>query len=99
MKISVTVTGATALAAVVIGFAVPAAAAPGGEGDAATTIGMLEADGNRVLVHRLSDAPLDQADVVRITRGPAIRGTVMDEFGNRTYQQTTTGYLYYVSIR
>ncbi|MCZ0730074.1 hypothetical protein [Mycolicibacterium iranicum] len=86
-----------AAAAAVIGFAAPAAAAP--MGGAVSTISMLEAEGNRVLIHRLSATPLDQAEVVRITRGPAVRGTVMDEFSNRTYQQTITGYVYYVSVR
>jgi hypothetical protein len=84
-------------AAAVIGLAAPAAAAP--VGGAVSTISMLEAEGNRVLIHRLSATPLDQAEVVRITRGPAVRGTIMDEFSNRTYQQATTGYLYYVSVR
>ena len=83
-------------AAAVIGFAAPAAAMP--MGGAVSTISMLEAEGNRVLIHRLSATPLDQAEVVRITRGPAVRGTVMDEFSNRTYQQTITGYVYYVKV-
>jgi hypothetical protein len=98
MNTTKTVATAAGLAAAVIGFAAPAAAAPMGEGDAATTINMLEADGNRVVVRRLSDVPLDQADVVSVNRGTALRGTVMDEFGDRTFQQTITGYVYYVNV-
>ncbi len=97
MKLSLVAAGAAGLTAAVLGFAAPAVAMPAG--GAVATISMLEADGNRVLVHRLSATPLDQAEVVRITRGPAVRGTVMDEFSNRTYQQTVTGYVYYVSVR
>ncbi|WP_198528538.1 hypothetical protein [Mycolicibacterium aurum] len=28
-----------------------------------------------------------------------IRGTVQDDFNDRTYQQTVTGYVYYVDVR
>jgi len=86
------------LTAAAIGFAGPAAAAPMGDGDAAATISMLEAEGNRVVVNRLSDVPLDRADVLSVNRGTALRSTVMDEFGDRTFQQTITGYVYYVNV-
>lgn len=90
---------AAGLTAAVIGFAAPAVAAPMIGGDAAETISMLEAEGNRVVVNRLSGVPLDQAEVVGVNRGPEIRMTVMDERYDRTYQQTATGHVYYVDVR
>lgn len=85
---------AAGLTAAVIGFAGPAAAAPTTGGDAATTISMLEGEGNRVIVNRLSDLPLDQAEVVNVNRGAEIHMTVMDERYDRTYQKTATGHIY-----
>jgi hypothetical protein len=99
MNIRTVATVAAGLTAAVIGFAAPAAAAPMIGGDAAETISMLEADGNRVVVNRLSGVPLDQAEVVGINRGPEIRATVMDERYDRTYQHTVTGHVFYVDVR
>lgn len=91
---------ATGLAAAVLGLAAPALAAPtAGGGNAQDTISALEAQGNRVIVNRLSDAPLSQASVVGINRGSDIRSTVQDHRNDRTYQQTVTGHVYYVDIR
>jgi len=90
---------AATLSAAVLGLAAPALAAPTGTGDAQATISELEADGNRVIVQRHSDASLADANVVSINRGAPIRGTVMDDFSDRTYQQTVTGYVYYVNVR
>ncbi|MGE0216350.1 hypothetical protein [Mycolicibacterium sp.] len=90
---------ATGLAAAVLGLAVPALAAPTAGGNAADTISALEAQGNRVIVNRLSDAPLSQASVVGINRGSDIRSTVQDHRNDRTYQQTVTGHVYYLDIR
>lgn len=92
-------TAAAGLTAAVIGLAAPAAAAPTTGGDAFQTISMLEAEGNRVVVNRLSDVPLDEAEVVNVNRGPEIRMTVMDERYDRTYQQTATGHVFYLDVR
>ena len=62
-------------------------------------IAQLEADGNRVIVQKQSDASLADANVVSVNRGAPIRGTVMDDYSDRTYQQTITGYVYYVNVK
>lgn len=95
---TIATTTAAALAAGFFALAAPAAAAPAG-GDATDTIAALEAQGNRVIVHRLSDTPLAQADVVSISPGADIRSTVQDHANDRTYQNTITGKVYYVNIR
>ena len=93
-----TTAAAAALSAAFLGLAAPALAAPTG-GDADATISALESQGNRVIVHKLADVDLDDATVVSVNRGAAIRGTVMDDFNDRTYQNTITGYVYYVNVR
>lgn len=96
------VTAATAAAATLAGafvaLAAPAAAAPTA-GDAQDTISRLEAEGNRVIVNRLSDTPLSQASVVGVSPGADIRSTVRDHANDRTYQNTKTGKVYYVNVR
>ncbi|TRW81831.1 hypothetical protein FK535_15920 [Mycolicibacterium sp. 018/SC-01/001] len=62
-----------AVAAAALGLAAPAVAAPTGAGNADTAIRALEDQGNRVVVTRLSQAPLDQASIVSITHGPVLR--------------------------
>ncbi|MDW5610951.1 hypothetical protein [Mycolicibacterium sp. D5.8-2] len=89
---------AAGLSAAVLGLAAPAVAAPTG-GNADATISQLEAQGHRVVVNRLSDAPLSQASVVGIHKGGDIRSTVRDDFNDRTYQNTITGSLYYVDVK
>lgn len=96
---TVTAAVAAALTAALVSFAPPAAAAPMPGGDAAETITMLEAAGNRVIVNRLSDTPVDQADVVSIYRGPALRDTIRDDRYDHTYQRTVVGHVYYLDIR
>jgi hypothetical protein len=97
-NLTIATTAAAALTAAFFGLAAPASAAPAGS-NADDTISRLEAEGNRVIVNRLSDAPLSQASVVAVNRGSDIRGTVMDDFNDRTYQQTVTGHVYYVDVR
>jgi hypothetical protein len=89
---------AAGLSAAVLGLAAPAIAAPTG-GTADATISQLEAQGHRVVVNRLSDAPLSEASVVGVHKGGDIRSTVRDDFTDRTYQQTVTGSVYYVDVR
>ena len=89
---------AAGLSAAVLGLAAPAIAAPTG-GNADATISQLEAQGHRVVVNRLSDAPLSEASVVGVHKGGDIRSTVRDDFNDRTYQNTVTGSLYYVDVK
>lgn len=49
-----------------VGLAAPAMAAPTGAGNADDTISSLEAQGYNVIVNRLSDAPLSDANVVSV---------------------------------
>ena len=97
-NLTITAVTAAALTGAFLGLASPALAAPTG-GSADQTISQLEAQGNRVIVNRLSDAPLSQADVVSVKQGGDIRGTVQDNFNDRTYQQAVTGHVYYVDVR
>ncbi|OAN36219.1 hypothetical protein [Mycolicibacterium iranicum] len=88
-----------ALTAGLFALAAPAAAAPTG-GDAEETISQLEAEGNRVIVNRLSDTPLSQATVVGVNPGADIRSTVQGTSGDDSaQQQTITGKVYYVNVR
>ena len=97
-NLTIATAAAATLTAAFLGLAAPALAAPTA-GSADATISQLEAQGNRVIVNKLSDAPLSEASVVSINKGGAIRGTVQDDLNNRTYQQTVTGYVYYVDVR
>jgi len=98
-SITLATAAAAGLTAAVLGLAAPAAAAPSGS-DAQQTISQLEADGNRVIVNRLSDTPLSQAIVVAVQPGPALRGTVPNTgYNDDNRQDVVTGQVYYVDIR
>lgn len=98
-KITFAATAAAGLSAAILGLAAPAAAAPSGS-DAQQTISQLEADGNRVIVNRLSSAPLSQAEVVAVRPGPALRGTVPNAgYNDDNRQGVVTGQVYYVDVR
>ncbi|CAN5316074.1 hypothetical protein BH11ACT6_BH11ACT6_41700 [soil metagenome] len=60
---------ASAFAAGFVGLAAPAMAAPSGALGAEDTISSLEAEGYDVIVNRLSETPIDQANVVSVGRG------------------------------
>lgn len=95
MKTS-TVTAA-ALTAAVLGLAAPALAAPTA-GSAEDTISQLEAEGNRVIVTRQSNAPLDEATVVNLTTGPDIWKRVWDaNFDDQ--HLTRTGSVIYLTVK
>ncbi|MCZ0730182.1 hypothetical protein [Mycolicibacterium iranicum] len=98
-NLTIATAAAATFSAAFLGLAGPALAAPTGAGDARATIAQLEADGNRVIVQKQSDASLADANVVSVNRGAPIRGTVMHDFSDRTYQQTITGYVYYVNVK
>ena len=98
-SITLATAAAASLTAAVLGLAAPAAAAPSGS-DAQQTISQLEADGNRVIVNRLSDTPLSQAIVVAVQPGPALRGTVPNTgYNDDNRQDVVTGQVYYVDVR
>ncbi|GFM20372.1 MULTISPECIES: hypothetical protein [Mycobacteriaceae] len=98
-KITFATVAAAGLSAAILGLAAPAAAAPSGS-DAQATISQLEADGNRVIVNRLSSAPLSQAEVVAVRPGPALRGTVPNAgYNDDNRQGVVTGQVYYVDVR
>ncbi|MGB3480836.1 MAG: hypothetical protein WBB07_01300 [Mycobacterium sp.] len=58
-----------------VGLAAPALAAPTGAGNAQDTISSLQQQGYKVVVNRLSDSPLAQADVVSVGQGPTFSHT------------------------
>jgi hypothetical protein len=68
-KFGFAATVVSGLAAAIIGLAAPAAAAPTGPDNAQQTIGQLRAQGYTVVVNRLGNAPLDQAEVVAVRQG------------------------------
>jgi hypothetical protein len=63
------------LSAAVLGLAAPAVSAPTGAANAERTIAELESRGYTVIVHRLSDSPLDQAAVLSVGEGPTFSHT------------------------
>ena len=68
-KFGFAATVVSGLAAAIIGLGAPAAAAPTGPDNAQQTIGQLRAQGYTVVVNRLGNAPLDQAEVVAVRQG------------------------------
>jgi hypothetical protein len=99
MTLSISTVAMSALIGGALGLASTASAVPTGGANAQDTISQLEAGGNRVIVHRLSDAPLSQADVVAVEPGPALRGQTWDFDHNTNYQNVITGKVYYVDVR
>jgi len=97
-NLTIATAAAAGFAAAVLGLAAPAVAAPSA-GNATDTISQLEADGNRVVVNRLSDAPLSQASVVSVQPGADLRGTTWDADHDTTYQNSIIGKVYYVDVR
>ncbi|AQA04592.1 hypothetical protein BVC93_21625 [Mycobacterium sp. MS1601] len=70
-KFTVATIVGTALTAATLGLAAPALAAPTGVGNAQDTISSLEAQGYKVIVNRLGNAPLNEANVVSVGEGPS----------------------------
>lgn len=97
-KFTVTTAAAAALTAGILGLAAPAQAAPTG-GNAADTISALEAQGNRVVVNRQGSAPLDEASVVSVTRGPIQRTAVPFGTSNGDSTRSATSQTVYVTVR
>lgn len=82
MKYLTIATGiAAGLAAAAFGLAGAASAGPSGPGSASETISQLEKLGNRVIVDRLSDVPLQEASVVSVRTGADVREMAWDSDG------------------
>jgi hypothetical protein len=81
-EFSIVATAAAGLAAVTIGLATPADAAPTGSGSAQDTINELQANGYKVILNKLSDAPLAQAKVVSVRPGREITQRVTGSGGD-----------------
>ncbi|CAN5160048.1 hypothetical protein BH11ACT6_BH11ACT6_32810 [soil metagenome] len=79
---------ATALTAGFLGLAAPALAAPTGAGSAQDTISSLESQGYKVVVNRLSERSLAEANVVSVGQGPTFSKTDQNAKNNQDY----TGY-------
>ena len=79
---------ASALTAGFLGLAAPAMAAPTGAGNAQDTISSLQDQGYKVIVNRLSNAPLADANVVSVGKGPNFSHSDTNAKNNQSY----TGY-------
>jgi aspartate carbamoyltransferase catalytic subunit len=97
-NITLAATAAAALSAAVLGLAAPTLAAPTGT-NAQDTISQLEAQGNRVVVNRQGNTPLDQASVVSITRGPIMRQAVPNSTPNGDGTRSFSTQTIYVTIK
>lgn len=73
---------ASGLAAVTLGLAGPAIAAPSGAGSAEDTISALEANGYKVIVNKLGGAPLDESTVIAVRPGRDVTQRVTDSGGD-----------------
>ncbi|WP_199254413.1 hypothetical protein [Mycolicibacterium mengxianglii] len=79
---------ASALTAGFLGLAAPALAAPTGAGNAQDTISSLQQQGYKVIVNRLSNAPLAQSSVVSVGQGATFSHSDQNAKNNQSY----TGY-------
>lgn len=105
--LTIATAAAAALSAAVLGLAAPAVAAPSGDDSAQHTITELEAMGNRVIVNRLSSAPLSEAEIIAVRPGAEIREWVTSDGGSRRGGDNsredrvlrTVGRILYVDVR
>ncbi|TDL10422.1 hypothetical protein EUA04_11025 [Mycolicibacterium obuense] len=89
----------TVTVAAALSLAAPAGAAPTGAGHADTAIMALEDQGNRVIVTRLSAAPLDKASIVSITHGPIVRQGVPFSTSQGDNFRSIANQTVYVTVR
>jgi hypothetical protein len=75
---------ASGLSALTIGLGPPAVAAPSGTSNAQDAISSLEAQGYKVIVNKIGDTPLDEANVVAVRPGREITLRVNDTGGDTT---------------
>ena len=88
-------------AAAIIGLAAPAAAAPSGSDNAVQTIGQLRSQGYTVIVNRLGNRPLDQADVVAVRPGQSYTHINAGQpvYGSQTNYSTVQDNIVYVDVK
>ena len=87
-KLGFAAIAASALTAGFLGLAAPALAAPSGVGNAQDTISSLQDQGYKVIVNRLSNAPLSEANVVSVGKGASFSHQDNNAKNNQSY----TGY-------
>jgi hypothetical protein len=73
---------ASGLAALIVGLAAPADAAPRGGESAQQTINSLMAEGYKVIINKVGTTPLDEATVVAVRPGRPVTQTVTDSDGH-----------------
>ena len=88
-------------AAAIIGLAAPAAAAPSGSDNAVQTIGQLRSQGYTVIVNRLGNTPLDQAEVVAVRQGQSYTRINAGQpvFGSQSNYSTVQDNIVYVDVK
>ncbi|MGV0849249.1 hypothetical protein [Mycolicibacterium phlei] len=96
-KFGIATVAASALAAGLIGMAAPAQAAPSGPGNAQQTIERLQKQGYTVVVNRLGNAPLEQANVVAVRPGQTFSTT--DSMGGGSLNTRVFGKTVYVDVK
>jgi hypothetical protein len=82
MKSACSVLVTSGLAAATLGLAAPAVAAPSGTGSAQDTVNQLQANGYRVILNKIGDAPLDQCTVASVRPGREITEPRTDHSGD-----------------
>jgi hypothetical protein len=89
------------VAAAIIGLAAPAAAAPSGSDNAVQTIGQLRSQGYTVIVNRLGNTPLDQAEVVAVRPGQSYTHIDAGQpvFGSQRNYSTVQDKIVYVDVK
>lgn len=89
------------LAAAIIGLAAPAVAAPSGSDNAVQTIGQLRSQGYTVIVNRLGNTPLDQAEVVAVRQGQSYTHINAGQpvYGSQTNFSTVRDNIVYVDVK
>jgi hypothetical protein len=92
---------ASGFAAAIIGLATPAAAAPSGSDNAVQTIGQLRSQGYTVIVNRLGNTPLDQAEVVAVRQGQSYTHINAGQpvFGSQRHYSTVQDNIVYVDVK
>jgi len=95
-KYGIATLAASAMAAGLIGLAVPAQAAPSGPGNALQTIERLQKQGYHVIVNRIGNAPLEQANVVAVRPGQTFSTT--DSMGGGSLKTRVFGQTVYVDV-
>jgi hypothetical protein len=100
-KFGFAATAVSGMAAAMIALAAPAVAAPSGPDNAQQTIGELRSQGYTVIVNRLGNSPLDQAEVVAVRPGQTYShaNAGVPIFGSDTNFTTVRDRIVYVDVK